>query len=468
MLFPAKKLIVYELNEVPDRVLRWYVERDPDSPIARMLNHGRYASSVAEDSGILSPWTTWATLHRGVTNDTHTIADLGQNLDEIDADYPPIWRLLKDAGISTGVFGSLHSYPPPADIEGYTYYMPDTFATGPEAHPKDLEPFQAFNLSMVDTSGRNVDSGLPIASAASFLVKAPFLGLRAGTIMRVGKQILDERMEPIRRVRRRTTQTDLAFDFFLAQLRKSQPQFTTFFTNHVASTMHRYWPATFPQDYSKKDLPDGWEEQYSGELLYTMDVANRHIGELQAFCRKHPEHALVVISSMGQAAVDNDEIVLSQLYVEDRTAFFGALGIAESDWEARRVMLPRYVQSLSGSAAKVLRAKLPTVRINGEPIIHSEHTEGVFMVKFGHINLDEDTLSVEVEGKPIDWRSAGLKVTPIQDATGSYAYHVPEGIVLVWDPEDERAETVNETIPTQAIAPAMLQAYGVTPPAHMS
>ena len=71
------------------------------------------------------------------------------------------------------------------------------------------------------------------------------------------------------------------------------------------------------------------------------------------------------------------------------------------------------------------------------------------------------------DGVAIDWRAAGLRNTPIEDATGSYAYHVPEGILLVWDPLTQRAQNVEEVIPTHTIAPALLRALGVAPPEHM-
>jgi hypothetical protein len=89
------------------------------------------------------------------------------------------------------------------------------------------------------------------------------------------------------------------------------------------------------------------------------------------------------------------------------------------------------------------------------------------MLKFGHTNLDEDSLEVSMDGVAIDWRAAGLENTAIEDATGSYAYHIPEGILLIWDPTEQRAQNVEQAIPTHSIAPALLRALDVVPPAHM-
>src|SRR5262249_41330694 len=162
---------------------------------------------------------------------------------------PPIWQLLAASGVRVGVFGSLHSYPLPGDIDPYDFYVPDTFAAGSETMPDELSAFQEFNLAMVDGAARNVSARLVVGPALRMLRSAPALGLTAPTLVRVAKQIAHERLRPIRRVRRRTSQVQLAFDLFLKQLREKTPAFATFFTNHVASSMHRYWPATFPEDY---------------------------------------------------------------------------------------------------------------------------------------------------------------------------------------------------------------------------
>jgi len=38
---------------------------------------------------------------------------------------------------------------------------------------------------------------------------------------------------------------------------------------------------------------------------------------------------------------------------------------------------------------------------------------------------------------------------------------------LIWDPTEQRAQSVDEVIATHSIAPALLQALDVVPPAHM-
>src|SRR5262249_27056179 len=207
----------------------------------------------------------------------------------------------------------------------------------------ELSAFQEFNLAMVDGSARNVSARLVVGPALRMLRSAPALGLTAPTLVRVAKQIAHERLRPIRRVRRRTSQVQLAFDLFLKQLREKTPAFATFFTNHVASSMHRYWPATFPEDYLQKKLSDDWARSFRDEIGFEMREADRQIGELVRFVQRHTEYALVVLTSMGQAAVDESEIIRTQLYIADRDRFMGRLGVEPRQWSSRRAMLPRYV-----------------------------------------------------------------------------------------------------------------------------
>jgi hypothetical protein len=73
-------LVVYELNELPWRVIDWYVRRKPESALGRMLNQVKTLTTVTRDVVELHPWTTWPTLNRGVTNNVHNIRFINQSL----------------------------------------------------------------------------------------------------------------------------------------------------------------------------------------------------------------------------------------------------------------------------------------------------------------------------------------------------------------------------------------------------
>lgn len=463
-----RKVILYELNEVPPRVLDLVVGRDPHGSLARLLGEASVYRTVTEDQGHLSPWITWPTLHRGVINADHEIYDFGQDLTEVDREFPPIWRLLARNGVKVGMFGSLHSYPLPDDSASYAFYVPDTFAAGPECFPARLEAFQDFNLRMAQRSGRNVARGIALGPALRFLAAAPGLGLRGRTALDLARQLGAETVNPRRAIRRRTSQVQIAFDFFLDQLAGTRPDAAFFFTNHVASSMHRYWPATFPEDYPAGQFGSDWRSSYDGEIPFTMAVAERQIADLVTFVRRNDDYRLVIASSMGQAAVPGRPVIHTQLVIGSQRRFTAALGLAPEDWRPRPNMVPLYTYAVAESAADGLRAALGRMAVNGKPLKVTEHERGVFVVALGQTNLDDDAITVTLGNRRVPLAEVGLVNLRIQDEAGSNAYHVPEGSLIVYDPRRPApAGPERPTISTREIAPWLLASFGLERPGYM-
>ena len=71
------KIILFELNEVPFKVIHHFSKLYPESSLAKIFSKSKKYETYAEDKGHLSPWVTWPTVHRGVTNEKHFIS-LGQ------------------------------------------------------------------------------------------------------------------------------------------------------------------------------------------------------------------------------------------------------------------------------------------------------------------------------------------------------------------------------------------------------
>jgi hypothetical protein len=322
-------VVLLELNEVPWTILDDHVAQRPGSALARVLGRSRCFTSVAADKGHLSPWTTWPTLHRGVDGQRHLIASFGQDRQNADAQFPPVWSLLRDAGVSTGVCGSLHSYPPPPDLDRYAFYLPDAFASEPVAHPPDLVDFQAFNLAMSRRSARNIDTGLAKKDALRVLRHSRRLGIRPQTHLALVRQLVDERRRPAASNRRRTFQSVLQLDVFAHQLDRSRPRFSTFFTNHVASAMHRYWAAHRPGDYERLELGEDWIRTFAAEVMWATDRASDMVGRLARHVESTPGAQLWIASSMGQAATIAEQLE-TQLYATQPARLLAALGLRAS------------------------------------------------------------------------------------------------------------------------------------------
>jgi len=462
----SRKVILFELNEVPWRIVDDYVERNPGSVLARTLQRSHSFEAVCEDRGHLSPWTTWPSLHRGVNDEAHMIGDLGQDRTKADAQYPPIWRLLHEEGVSVGVCGSLHSFPPPDDMTSYAFYLPDTFATGTQAHPPALSDFQAFNLAMARDSARNVDTSVPLGLAAKVLSKSRALGIRPATYAAVAAQLASERRAGWKSTRRRTFQAVLAFDIYYAQLARTKPEFSTFFSNHVASAMHRYWAATHPDDYDEHGLDAEWIERYRDEIPWAMRQAEKMLERLLRFADRNPEYQVWVASSMGQGPTIARGLETA-VYLNDLTTFMRRLGMPDDGWEKRPAMLPQTNVMVREDLRAEFENKLRGLKVVNHPLSFRQTEAGFFAMDFGHGNLHQRPTPLRYEGRRLPLAEFGLEAVEIEDRSDTTAYHVPEGILVAYDPQAPATSSTRERVSALSVAPALLRGFGQKPRDYM-
>lgn len=464
----TRKIVLLEANEIPERVLDFYIVEHPQSALAERLPACDRYQTVAADTCPLSPWITWPTLHRGVNNEAHGILHFGQDLERADAAYPPIWKLLMEGGVSTGVFGPMHSSPLPADAQRYDFFLPDTFAHTPESHPEALTAFQDFNLTMARNSPRNVSRSIDLGTLLSFLVRSPALGLRPATVVAILGQLIDERRAAWKATRRRTYQPVLAFDLYMKQLSRKKPAFSNFFTNHVASAMHRYWAALFPEDFDDLELGEEWQQRFRGEIDFAMGWTDRFFDRLTRFADANPEYIVVMASSMGQGA-SSGKRVDTQLYLRDPAPLLARAGIPADRWERRPAMDPTVSLYIPEDSAEAFARFLDSITVQGKAIEYARKEGGFFDLVFGQVNIDPKEDALVVDGERCAFESLGFEMTAVEDEAGSTGYHIPEGILVVYDPQRRDADKgATHTIFTTDIAPALLDHFGLRVPEYMS
>jgi hypothetical protein len=237
----------------------------------------------------------------------------------------------------------------------------------------------------------------------------------------------------------------------------------------VASSMHRYWPGLYPADYSRSSFEAPWLETYGNEVFFTMHEANYHLSQLKRYVDKAKDTSLLILSSMGQAAVDGEVLISHQLLLKDKEAFMHFLGLSKSQWSSERAMSPRFVFRIHEEIAlQKLREKLPKLTINGEPLDVMFYEHGVVRMKLGQANLKDEEIVIALNGKPLNFERLGLENTHIEDSTASFAYHVPQGSCLIYNPNQAyKKQATKPLISTAEIAPAILSAFGVRPPPYM-
>lgn len=420
-----KNVILFELNEVPLRIIRYFVSQKPNSTLARVLPQSRLYQTFADDK-ILSPWITWPSVHRGVNDHKHHIHNFGQPLAEIDKEFPTIWQRLTAKGLRVGVFGSLHTYPLPANTDGYDFFVPDVFAAGAECFPQNIESFQRFNLAMSRASARNVSTSVPWKEALNFLYSLPDLGIRPSTVLDIGHQLVSEKVNHAKTTRRRTYQVVLAFDIFMKQLTLHRPNFCTFFTNHVASSMHRYWAAVFPDDYAVFNHQPSWVNTYRDEVMFAMGKFDDMLRRLAAFVDANDGFELWIATSMGQAAT-SAEPCESELFVKDDAKFAKFFSLTE--WERRPAMVPDFGLLVSSGEASAFAENLKQFFIGGRPI-GFKRSENFFSIGLGHLN--QRGKRALYRGAEVEFSDVGLENQIIEDHTGSTAYHIPQGCLLIY------------------------------------
>jgi hypothetical protein len=460
-------IIVYELNEVPKKLFEFYGDAFPKSCFAFLNKHSHLFQTKTADVGNLSPWITWPTMHRGVPNIDHEISELGQDLTYINKEFPSLYQLLADSGLKVGVFGCLQSYPLPDNLDNYSFYIPDTFAAGDECYPEKLSLFQSFNLSMVRANGRNVSKGITAKDAATFMSMSKGLGLSFNTLGKLALQISLEQINKDRVVRRRTSQAQISFDLFFKQLVEKKPDISFFFTNHVASSMHRYWPTIFPSDYEDGKFEKDWMVRWKNEIPHAVKVANEQLSKLVNYCNA-TKTELILCSSMGQDAVSDVVPIDKQVLITNIKKFLNFLGIEESDWEPRLSMAPRVVVKPLNERFFLKLNNLNRILVNNNKIDYVITSTGD--VRFSIELCNQDSLYVTNDGIHIPYKIMGIENVNLQDASGSYAYHVPEGILLHYSPftlKTRNDELRWADISVLDFAPSLLAKFNVPVPQYM-
>ena len=97
-------------------------------------------------------------------------------------------------------------------------------------------------------------------------------------------------------------------------------------------------------------------------------------------------------------------------------------------------MLPHFNLVVEPEYVEAFDDALRTVSVGGEPLLFRRSDDDFFSLQFGHTNVHDrvDAVTIAGEARPI--ASLGLETVEIEDRSGTTAYHVPEGILAVYDP----------------------------------
>lgn len=454
-----KRLLCYELNEVPWKVFDKYIELRPNSFFAKNLRHFQQLTTSTKDSGELHPWSTWPTMHRGVSNDEHNIRYINQSLVEAEA-YPPVWEILAKNGITIGVFGSLQSFPV-YEHANTLFYLPDTFSPAADSFPKSIQPFQKFNLKL---AGKNkaVSSKIGIADLANSAstIKA---GVGIESLFAAGKHLMAEFQDSKNRSFRPAMQTVFSFDVFWKLLEKKQPDFATFFTNHVAGLMHRYWKYMFPEDFANPPPQDEFFHFHKNTILKGMDIADQQIAQCFKFAQKN-NYDFFVSTSMGQSAIDRGRYI-PELFLPEAKKI-ARIFKCKGKVQLNPAMQPDVAFEFASreDLEHFLTESQEVVGPDGNKVLMLRYDPTGLTINFSVKSSQSivDSGTILYRGKSLKVGDLGLQIIRRDPGTG---YHCPEGIWL-WSGSHAPKMSSRQLVDSRSYTPTILQFFGIPVPSY--
>ncbi len=427
-----RRVILYELNEVPWQVVDLYVGERPESNLAAVLGTGQSLTTENHDPVPLQPWRTWPTFHASMHTDDHNSFDLGQ--DPATFRGTTIWDVAESAGRSVGLFGPLQSWPARAFARG-GFFVPDTFSRNADTFPTGLRRFQQFNITMTKENTFSSDADPDVRQIVATGLDLVRRGLTPASMLALTTQLVNERRDPRYRGRRPSMQVLPGFDLYWRLHHQHRPHLSIFFTNHVAGMMHRYWGDWVPE-YAE-------DERYAPDPIFgrfvpdAMEMADQQLGRIRRYVDANPGTVLVVAGSMGQGPIPYRH--LDHTFVLDSPpTLLGALGLSQA--EPGLAMYPRIsFQFDTDEESTESMAPLRSVVGPGCGEMFRDFMVNGRTVSF-EINYDqigsgmEETLSfVPRQGDTRHETPERLGIA-LRSRTGggNTAYHIPEGILLAY------------------------------------
>ena len=460
-------LIVYELNEVPWEIVDFYTNRRPRSALADLVGDPGVQSvtTVSDESPVdLQPWRSWPTLHRSLWTRDHNSWDLGQDPDTFHG--VDLWTVAARAGRKVGVFGALQSWPPRRFPGGF--HVPDTFARTPATFPASLGRFQAFNLAMTSENRFAARAGLPIRQLPFIAADMLRNGLTIGSAFRLGTQLAGERLDPSRAAIRPVMQALPGFDLFWRLHQRHEPELSIFFTNHVASMLHRYWADTLPREgaTSADRLGPG-----ASSVLTALDIFDGQLRRMLRWQRAKSGRALVICSSMGQERVEQRDMGES-LVVADADRLATALGIVDA--EPGMGMYPAQALTFATpAAAEAALERLRSVSHSGGAMFRELRQNGRSVSFEIDYLSDAATLGRMASFAADDGSRTEISISNLgievrtRPSGGNTGEHTPRGILIAIG-VGIRADGSRRIASVLDVAPSLLALLGVEPHKSMA
>ena len=239
-------------------------------------------------------------------------------------------------------------------------------------------------------------------------------------------QIIFEKFNKKNKRRRSLIQPYLTFDIYFRNLKKFKPDFSNFFTNHLAGMMHYYWLDIFPSDFKNPyRAPDHFNKD---SVIKALDIADSQIGLLMKFARKN-SYQFWIASSMGQEAIQRVEF--ERIFIRDFKKILNICNLNKTHYKLLPSMYPDInIESYDEKSLDKLIKNFLEIKFH-------DNVKSIFKIRYKkNINKINLIFNVNLEkkdylyykNKKINIKDFGLDYGTNEQGTG---YHIPEGVLLM-------------------------------------
>jgi predicted AlkP superfamily phosphohydrolase/phosphomutase len=288
-------------------------------------------------------------------------------------------------------------------------------------------------------------------------------GVKPGTLLGVAREILAESINPTLKWRRACLQPIINFDVFERLYKRSEPHFATFFTNHVAYYLHRYWRAYFPDQF--QEVQEAEAKNYGQTIPHSLRVSDHLIGRTLSLI--DDDTVLVVASALGQGPVPNPTNETQQNVLMSLDLLVKILGYDEMVRISGSMSIEHVLVCDDSNVRDQIVQKLSEIRlagVTGERIFNVIVRNDTVCVSFTGQYQD---LSCGIFSPSIDQlmtpQALNIQRYDVQPETGD---HTADGILIMAGPGISKGVSIGEFY-LRDVAPTILHLLDVEKPEQM-
>jgi hypothetical protein len=364
-----RPLILLEFNELSPPLMDKFIKDGLLPNFAKLRSEAStYVTDAGEDPPNLNPWIQWVTLHSGQSYAEHGVFHLG---DAATRKVPMIWDQVCAAGHDSWVCGSMNIAVQPG-FKGWV--LPDPWDATTASRPEEFDTYMKLVRAYVfeHTSGKRP---VTLGAIAKFLLFMLRNGLKAGTVLRILRQLVDERFNDSS-WKRASILDLLQFDLFRSVYKRNKPLLSTLFFNSTAHYQHAFWRNMQPEVFKIK--PSAAEQKSKANaVLFGYQEMDRLLGKV--FSMAGPDTVIAFATALSQQPCLSWEGDGGKTFYKphDVRKLLEFLGIDPAGCRIEPVMSEQFhLRFTSDEAAAKAKSMLDAARTDAGGAVFSSRLEG--------------------------------------------------------------------------------------------